>query len=524
MDIPLLANFFQLTETNWGHKTMKQNSACLGMNNRRCNFPRGKVMGGSSTINYMIYMRGNKKDFNNWSDLGNYGWSYDEVLPYFLKLEDTQVPEYRNSPIRGRNGPVTVTYPPYHTPLADSFLEAGKVFGYDEVDYNGETQTGFQYIQTTIRNGTRLSSNRAYIMPIRNRKNLHVKKFAQVTKVLINPVTKEAYGVEFVRDGRKYSVKAKKEVILSAGAFGSPQILMLSGVGPADHLKQLNIPLIHDLKVGYNLQDHLALGGLTFLIDSKISLRNQRIVEDTKSIIEFLAYHRGALSVPGAVEAVGFVSSTHNNHTDYPDIELLFIGGSVMSDPTVHNCLGITEDLYQKVFKPVEHLDAFSIFPMILRPKSAGRVLLKSNNPMKLPMIQHNYLTVEEDLDIVLQATRAAIAIALSEPFKKYGTRLHSIPIPACARFPFNSDDYWRCAIRQFTFTIYHQSGTCKMGPDSDPDAVVDPELRVRGIKNLRVIDASIMPAVTSGHTNAPVFMIAEKGADMIKKTWKNRA
>jgi choline dehydrogenase len=374
-----------------------------------------------------------------------------------------------------------------------------------------------------MRNGTRLSANRAYIMPVRNRRNLHVKKHAMVARVIIEPNTNEAQGVEVLMNGRRIKIRAKKEVILSAGAFNTPQLLMLSGVGPRKPLLSLGIPVIHDLPgVGENLHDHLALGGLTFIVDKQVSLMNERIIDDPQLLVDFLAFHRGPVTVPGGVEAMAFVNTKWNNETgDYPDMELLFIGGSLVSDPTLHNCLGITKEIYDEVYRPMEHKDAFTIFPMIMRPRSTGKVLLKSRNPLKLPVIQHNYLTVDPDLDVILEGTKIAIQVAQSEAFRKFGARLHDIPLPNCRHLTFNTDDYWRCAIRTLTFTIYHQSGTAKMGPSIDTMAVVDPELRVHGIKGLRVIDASIMPFVPTAHTNGPVFMIAEKGSDFIKDTWR---
>ncbi|XP_065351057.1 glucose dehydrogenase [FAD, quinone]-like [Cloeon dipterum] len=522
MDVPILANFFQLTpETNWGHKTMKQDTACLGLKNKQCKLPRGKVLGGSSVLNYMIYTRGNKIDYDRWRDMGNPGWGYDDIMPYFRRLEDVQI--YRNFSIRGTAGPLTITHPPWHTPLAESFLEAGKEMGYDIVDYNGERQLGFQFIEATMRNGTRLSSNRAFLMPVRDRPNLHVKKFAMVSRVIIDPKSMRAIGVEFIKEGKAQKVLADKEVILSAGALGTPPILMQSGIGPADHLRSMGIPVLQDLKVGYNLQDHLSVPALTFLIDKKVSIINERILDDAKMIIEFMAYHQGPITVPGGVEAISFMNSKYSNNTEYPDIELLFAAGSMTSDPTLHACLGLQQGIYNEVYKPIERKDGFTIFPLIMRPKSQGRVMLRSRDPMKLPLIQHNYLMDDSDIEILLEGVKTAIKVAESEPFKQYNTRLHNIPIPACKRFAFNSDDYWRCTIRQLTMTFYHQCGTAKMGPATDPDAVVDPELRVYGVKGLRVVDASIMPFVPTAHTNGPVYMIAEKASDMIRNTWRTR-
>lgn len=253
MDIPMLANYLQFTENNWRYLTQPSGNFCLGMDNNRCHFPRGKVVGGSSVLNYMLYSRGHPEDFDRWSRMGNAGWSYDEVLPYFKKVEDFRIPDMFNSTYHGKGGYLSVSNPPYHTKIASSLIKSGVDMGWKYVDYNGRTMVGISYSQASLRNGVRDSSSRAYLHPIRYRKNLTVKKVTQVGKVLIDPKTKTAYGVECYTRGRRapYRILARKEVILSAGAIGSPQILMLSGVGPKNHLKQKGIAVIENLKVGY---------------------------------------------------------------------------------------------------------------------------------------------------------------------------------------------------------------------------------------------------------------------------------
>nr|CAD7398693.1 unnamed protein product [Timema cristinae] len=525
MDIPIVANFLQFTEANWKYKTMPSSSACLGHTNKQCNFPRGKVMGGSSVLNYMIYSRGNRRDYDEWEKLGNTGWSYKDILPYFRKSEDTTIPNLtKDKTYHSTGGYLTVSYAPYRTPLAKAFIEAGLETGSKELDYNGEVQTGFSYLQATMKNGTRWSSSRAFLHPIRRRKNLHVKKMSMVTKILIDPKTLQAYGIEFIQNNRRYVVRARMEVIISAGAINSPQLLMVSGIGPKEHLTKMGIPVLQNLKVGFNLMDHIALGGLTFTVNQSVSLRTEHLLDDQNNFVEYLAYHKGPFSIPGGCEAVAFYDLQHPEDPDgYPDIELLFQGGSIVSEPTFRKNFGISDELFDAVYKPIENEHTWMILPMLLRPKSKGKIMLKDKNPLSKPLIYHNYYTEPEDMETMLRGIKKTLEIGNTKAFRRLGSKLHKIPIPACSRFGFGSDDYWRCASRQLTFTIYHQSGTCKMGPASDPEAVVNPRLQVYGVSRLRVVDASIIPYIPAGHTNAPTYMIAEKAADMIKEDWESK-
>ncbi|GLH01009.1 Glucose dehydrogenase [acceptor] [Gryllus bimaculatus] len=525
MDIPIVANFLQFSNANWDYRTVPSNTSCLGMENRQCRYPRGKVMGGSSVLNYMIYTRGNRRDYDNWRDMGNPGWGWDDVLPYFKKSEDMQDKQLaRDTKYHKTGGYLAVSIPEFRTPLAKAFVDAGRESGEPVRDFNGEKQTGFSYIQSTTKNGTRWSSSRAFLHPVRNRRNLHVKKRALVTRILIHPENKTAYGVEYRHNGVTYRVRATREVILSAGAINSPQLLMLSGVGPKKHLTQVGIPVLQNLKVGYNLMDHVCKGGLTFVVNDTVSLRTDHILEQRDYYVDYLAYKMGPLAVPGGCEALAFYDFANPDDDDgYPDMELLFQSGSIVSETTLRRNFGIADDIYDAVFKPIEKADTWMVLPMLMRPKSKGRIMLKSANPTDKPLIFPNYFAHQEDLDLIVKGIKKTIELNELAPFKKFNSKLHDIPIPGCKHLKFGSDEYWGCATRYFSFTIYHQSGTCKMGPVSDKTAVVDPRLRVMGIKGLRVIDASIMPEIPAAHTNAPTYMIGEKGSDMIKEDWGER-
>lgn len=281
-----------------------------------CNWPKGRALGGTSVINYMVHNRGHRDDFNRWADFGNYGWSYSSVLPYFKKSERVGIAELSDSKYRGHKGYLDVQHPAYRSKLLDAFIDAGHTFGYRENDPNGAEMLGFSQVQATIRNGRRWSAAKAYLRPIAQRSNLAISMKSWVKRILIDPATKVAYGVEFVKNKRTYRIRAAKEVILSAGAIASPQLLMLSGVGPEAHLRELSIPVLRNLSVGHNLQDHVALSGLVFLVNETITLNEQNVQRPSK-VLNYLLFGRGPLTVPGGAEGVAFVR-TENATTGKP--------------------------------------------------------------------------------------------------------------------------------------------------------------------------------------------------------------
>ncbi|XP_072756190.1 glucose dehydrogenase [FAD, quinone]-like [Anoplolepis gracilipes] len=517
--IPILVGYFQLTDYNWGYNVEPQKDACLGMINRQCSWPRGKALGGTSTLNYMIHTRGNKLDYDMWAKMGNVGWSYADVLPYFIKSERFNVSGIENSPYHNKNGYICVEYVPYHTKLATTFLEAGRELGYEIVDYNGHDQIGFSYIQVNMDRGTRCSADKAYLKL--NRPNLEIITGARVIKVLID-ADKRAYGVEYVKDNVWKKVTCSKEVLLSAGTIDSAKLLMLSGIGPRDHLKELNIPVIQDSKVGYNMYEHIGFLGLTFMVNQSVSLLQNKLLNPS-ILLEYLLHRDGMMTIPGGAEALAFIRTKYAPD-ERPDVELLFVSGSIHSDngQVLKKALRITDNVYNTVFKPIENQEAWSIWPILQYPRSVGRLTLQSKDPFEPPKMDPNFFSHPADIEIILEGVKQAINISKTEAFQAYGSRLHNIKIPGCELFTFASDDYWRCAIKHLPSMMNHEIGTVKMGPQTDTYAVVDPQLRVYGIKGLRVVDAAIMPTIPSGHANAGIFMIGEKAAFMIKETWKS--
>lgn len=399
--------------------------------------------------------------------------------------------------------------------LVNGLHETGLPF----VDFNGKTQIGTMIAQTTSKDGQRQSTNVAFIRPIRRkRRNLTIKTNAQVTKVLIDEHCKVAYGVQYFKNGLSYEVFAKKEVILSAGALNSPKILMLSGIGPKECLEGLNIPVIADLRVGYNLQDHATTDAMLMQLTNKTStlLYGNSILNRVKRYYKS-EYKDGPLSATGPVHITAFIrTKLAKTDKSVPDIQFHFDGRNAKefySDPTTYLATGVF---------PFSYYDSINVRPILLSPMSRGFLTLNRTNPVfGQPLIYPGFFTVKHDLDTLVAALRFAVKLEQTKAFRENGVKFIRNPIQACSRHKWGSYNYFACLFTSYTTTIFHPSGTCKMGPPSDLDAVVDPRLRVIGIQNLRVADASIMPSIVRGNTNAPVIMIGEKISDMIKEDWQ---
>lgn len=526
-DVPSLAAYLQLSKLDWQYKTQPSNKSCLGMNNNRCNWPRGKVLGGSSVLNYMLYVRGNRYDYDHWESLGNPGWGFDNVLHYFKKSEDNRNPYLAKTPYHSTGGFLTVQESPWHTPLVAAFVEAGTEIGYENRDINGAQQSGFMIAQGTIRRGSRCSTAKAFLRPVRLRKNLHVAMNAHVTRILFDRSDPyKAVGIEFYRNGRMQKVYAKREVILSAGAINTPQIMMLSGIGPRWHLEEKGIPVRKDLPVGENMQDHVGMGGMTFLVDKPVAIVQDRF-NPSGITMQYVMNERGPMTSLGGVEGLAFVNTPLANQTiDWPDIQFHMAPASVNSDAgaRVKKVLGLKESLYREVYAPIANKDSWTIMPLLLRPRSRGWVRLRTKNPFHYPLMDPNYFDDPFDVQTLVEGAKIALRVADAKVFKQFGSRLYRKPMPNCKHLQFLSDEYLACQIRTISMTIYHPVGTTKMGPAWDPEAVVDPRLRVYGFTGLRVIDASIMPTISSGNTNAPVIMIGEKGSDLVKEDWLSKS
>lgn len=457
--------------------------------NRPIPVPRGRVLGGSSSINGLIYVRGNARDYDVWAQLGNRGWSYDDVLPYFRKAEHRE--GNGDAKYRGTGGPLNVADVSETDPLLDQVIDAAENAGFPRnPDYNGQSQEGFGYFQTTMKNGRRWSAYRGYLHPAMGRPNLTVIARAHATR--INFQSNRAFGVSYRQGGKAETVNASREVILSAGAIQSPQLLELSGVGQPELLKRSGIDVVHALPgVGENLQDHYIVRH-TFQLKEGVHTLNERLrgLSLAGELMKYALGRRGGLSMPAGVVA-GFIRARPG--VEIPDIQH-HIAHATFSDPK------------RRIFDPYPGL---TIAPCQVRPTSRGSIHIASSDPSAAPRIQPNFLHELEDRETLVAGMRAARTIASTKP-------LADLVVEETRPGPdVDSDDKLLEYARQTGATVYHPVGTCRMG--AGPEAVVDDQLRVHGLDGLRVVDASVMPNVTSGNTNAPTIMIAEKAADLMK-------
>lgn len=456
----------------------------------------------------MMYTRGHRQLYEDWANAGNAGWSYEEVLPYFIKAEGNRNPEIIDRKFHGFTGPLTVQRFSHTPAMAEDILRGAQELGYRRADLNGYNQTGFAIAQMMVDEGLRASTARMYVRANKHRRNLVVKINSQVTRIVIDRMTKRAKAVEF-RDstGSIQRVIAKKEIILSAGAVGSPHLLLLSGVGPKETMKQFNIPAIQNLPVGKNLHNHVATG-LKFFIDD-----DDKRMLTMNSLKSFLERREGPLASTGLTQVTGFIKSKYAQ--EMPDIQLFFDGFSAKCSET-----GKEGECSNGTLARICGRRFISIRPTNIYTRSTGYLTLKSKDPLDPPAIYPNYLSRQVDVLVLIEGLKFVRRLAETEALKKWGVEMDTTPAVGCEHLPFASDDYWECLIREHTGPENHPAGTCKMGPVGDSRAVVDPELRVHGITNLRVADASVFPLVPNGNPVSGIVMVAEKCSDMIRAAW----
>jgi choline dehydrogenase len=485
-NIHIPAAFYKLfrQKEDWDFETVPQ----AHMNGRRMYQPRGKVLGGSSSINAMIYMRGHQADYDGWAELGAAGWAYEEVLPYFKKFEQNLV---FNDDYHGVDGELTVRNAACPHPLSQTLLRAAQQAGYPlNEDFNGARQEGFGFFQVNIRDGKRCSAARAFLHPVMGRANLSVATGALAHRIIIE--NGRATGVTYNYQRQLISASAAREVILCAGAFGSPQLLMLSGIGDEKNLRELGLDVhAHLPGVGQNLQDHL-LSGISFHSIQPNTLDGaDRLPRLIPNLLRFLIAKKGPFT-SNVAECGGFIKSSPE--LPAPDLQFHFA-------PAFYLRHG---------FENPKTGHGFGLGTTIIYPFSRGHLRLASPDPHDKPLIDPNYFSDERDVRAMLHGCRIAENILRQPAFDPYRGELFMPPTP------LHDDEAAIAFLREWTETLYHPVGACKMGVDDM--AAVDPQLRVRQVAGLRVADASVMPRIVRGNTNAPTMMIAEKAADMILK------
>ena len=471
-------------KSDWRYKTQ----ADSGIAGRAISWPRGRVLGGSSSINGLLYVRGQPQDYDAWAQMGCTGWSWDGVSDYFRKAETWKGPN--GTELRGTDGPLSVQTSRLKREIVDHWVDAAQAAGYKKTeDYNGYDQEGVGYFQLTMNGGRRCSSAVAYLRPAKGRHNLEVITDAQTEKVLIED--KRAVGVRARVKGQMTDIRARGEVILSAGAIGSPQILMLSGIGDADDLSPHGIEMQAEVKgVGKNLQDHLQARPVFKTDLSTINVETNNIAKQAMIALQYALTQRGPMTMAASL-GTGFLKT--EEHMETPDIQFHIQPFSADS--------------------PAEGAHPFSAFTasvLQLRPESAGHLTLRSAHMDDHPEIHPNYLATDTDCRTIVKGIQVARKIAQFEPLKSHITEEYA---PG-ADVAYDDEEGTLDWARRTSVTIYHPTGTCKMG--TDPMAVIDPRLKVHGIEGLRVADASIMPQIVSGNTNAPAIMIGEKASDLI--------
>ena len=473
---------------NWMYDT----EPVAALNDRRSYWPRGKVIGGSGSINAMVYVRGQPRDFDDWKASGNIGWGWDDVLPYFKKSEDFD----GHCAHHGRGGPQHVTdISPHVHPVCHNFIDAAQACGFPATsDLNGPNPEGVGFYQINTRDGWRASTANAFLRPARKRHNLELRTHAHATRILF--AGRRATGVAYTRKGIASQATARREVILSGGAINSPQLLMLSGIGAADHLKGRGIqPLIDVAAVGRNLQDHIAVSYFYKVRTPTLNDQLNPLSGKIRAGLQYLLNRSGPLSL-SVNQSGGFVRSDPSKQ--HPDLQLYFSPVSYTKTP-------LSE---RKLLNP-DPFSAFLLSHNPCRPNSRGHIELASANPAAHPVIHPNYLATQSDIDDVLAGNRLLRQLADTQPLADIITE---------ELFPgsdIQGDEALLADFRARADTVYHPTSTCMMGPDP-ATSVVNSRLQVHGVDGLRVVDASIFPNITSGNTNAPTVMVAEKGADMI--------
>lgn len=515
--IPLLGTFFQLSPFDWQYETVRQEHACFGLKNNISKWPAGKVLGGTTHLNSMIHVRGHYNDFVTWKDSASDNWNYNDILFYFDKAE-----MFLDLTSHHSKGSIPFRETLFTTPLSKVTLKAAAELGYPIVNINKNLTSGFIKPHLNLnKNNQRWTSDQYLKLSVQNRKNIKIVTNANAEKILLRDGF-EAYGVQFVKNGKIKTVFAKEEIVISAGTVGSAKLLMLSGIGPEEILKKAKIETKIDLPVGRNLQDHITTG-LDLITLNQTLLSLKKLVHPN-ALYSYFMHGTGPYTTT-MCDALGIIhSDLVNPVTEPPDLELMVMVAGLSSDYGSFNrrAMGITDNLWEEYFSLLTNESVATILPVVLHPKSVGEVRVNEERPHDRPLIDPRYLSDERDVITLIKGIRIVREMVESKAMRELGAKFNTRVLPGCEGFDFDTDEYWRCYVKHVTLTTYHPVGTCKMG-DLNNEGVVDHRLRVHKSNRLRIIDASVMPTLTSGNINVPVVMIAEKGADLIKEDYYRR-
>ncbi|XP_078490261.1 glucose dehydrogenase [FAD, quinone]-like [Ciona intestinalis] len=530
---PTLVTALQAQSTDWKYRTVPQKTACHSLNDNVAFWPRGKVLGGSSSINYMVYARGSRYDYDAWELYGATGWGFDNVESNFKKAEQVILKPNEDSSL-GKDGPLKMETG-FINKATEWFVEAGIDIGYKLFDYNAGTGDGFSVAKHTLKDGARQSASLSYLHSVAHeRPNLHIISGAHVQKILFNKEkdVPKAVGVEYVKNGDTFKVMASKEVIVSGGAIGTPHLLLVSGIGPKKQLEDFKVDVVADLPgVGSNLQDHpfVPVGFSSEYNNITESVMNWWTILSPKNILSYLYDGSGPLGTP-TIEGIALLNLSSkleaDKPLDWPDIHFIMQAlqwnvKSKMHLDTLMTNFNFKESILKETIEiGQEKWSDFNILLALSHPHSRGSITLNSPDINVHPAIDPRYLEDERDMKIILKAFKVLEKLEESETYKSLGIKM-SIAHSECeSTTEIRSDAYYECVARFFTLTEYHPCCTAKMGRSDDVMAVTDPRLRVYKVTGLRLTDASVWPTITSANTQAPCYMVGEKAADMIKQDW----
>lgn len=491
LDVPVFTPALFGTEFDWDYLTQSQDQACLALNNKQSRWPRGKIYGGTHILNNMIHHRGFPDDYRGWFNADTSSYDYDlNVMPYFQKSEEW----------------MELSKPAFNTPMSQVFIESGNELFVDR-----------QFRKPTLnqRNGRRWTTSHSNFY-FRRRKGHKILTNALVTKVLFDSTSKKAVGVEYRSNDITGRVFATKGVILSAGTIETPKLLMLSGIGPRNDLETLGIQVVRDLPVGQNLQDHITTGLDLVLLNRTLPTTPLKLMS-LQNIYDYYFHGTGPLT-HGGCDGMGFVRTNPMDNRTVPDISFLLMPMGVSTDIGLRfrRAINLRNDVWTSYFGKFAGHSVASIIPVLLHPRSRGTIRLRSSDPLVKPAIDPNYLADPHDVRTLVTSLRMLKTLIEMPQMRDFGAEFNPIPLPACRGHEVNSNSYWECYVRQLTFTMYHPVGTCRMGDPHDKLTVVDFGFRVHGIENLYVVDASVMPNLSSGNPNGVVAMLATRFLDLI--------